>query len=328
MTTKRLVIDVDLQPVVGSTFQPTGFPDLGAATFKRFSNGVLQECLLVESVQSMANRLEATGWHDGEQKQVDAWDGLPYLEVRRKATGEFLTSSRLEAHRIFSAFVRDAEWPGEGGADSVLVSRLGVKADTPLNYGAMAGAIVALDPLSLLHGVFFAGKPKESSKSRAAWPANPKFTRAVTAVIEAHGVERVASGGRKADAVRHTVVDGGGSAEGYGSVPFHRVEFTAETVRASFVVDLALIASYGLPEPVTELLGTLAMWEIRSLLDGGLRLRTACDLEPTSDELAFRDGSALPDLDALTAKLRALVADSAEHLGARGPIALTWTSAK
>ena len=31
----RLLIEADLRPVQGDRFQPTGFPDLGAATYKR-----------------------------------------------------------------------------------------------------------------------------------------------------------------------------------------------------------------------------------------------------------------------------------------------------
>jgi CRISPR-associated protein Csb1 len=46
-----------------------------------------------------------------------------------------------------------------------------------------------------------------------------------------------------------------------------------------FSVDVELLRSYGLPAQITELLVSIALWEIRSLLTGGLRLRTACDLE-------------------------------------------------
>ncbi len=34
--TTRHVIRAALQPILGSMFQPTGFPDVGAATFTRF----------------------------------------------------------------------------------------------------------------------------------------------------------------------------------------------------------------------------------------------------------------------------------------------------
>jgi CRISPR-associated protein Csb1 len=323
----RHIYDVDLAPVLGSVFQPTGFPDLGAATFQRHrGDQSLQECLLVESVQSMANRLEATAWDAGANRQAEVLDGLPYLEVVAADDGRFLTSSRLEAHRVFSAFVRDADWNGSPG-DQVLLERLGMRADTPLDYRAMAGAVMALDPLSLLHGVFFAGGKAKAKSARGDWPAQPKFARAVSSVIEAYDVSRVVSGGRKSDQVRHRLDEDreGGAAEGYGSVPFQRTEWTAGRIAASFVVDRQLIASYGLPAPAGELLETIALWEIRSLLDNGLRLRTACDLEPVG-AVTTRRGDPLPELDDLTSRLRTLIPACVDSLGEGKPVTLTWSA--
>jgi CRISPR-associated protein Csb1 len=327
VTTARHVYEASLTPLLGSTFQPTGFPDLGAATFDSWDGDKTVPSLLVESVQSMANRLENTAWDAGAHQPVDAVAGLPYVEVVRAGTGEFLTASRLEAHRLFSAFVRDATWDGRSG-DQVLLDRLGVRPDTPLDLRAIATAIMALDPFSLLHGVFFAGQTK-SKGSRAAWPAQPKFTRAVSGVIEAHDVRRMVSGGRKADQVRHREDEeiAGGSAEGYGSVPFSRTEWTARTIKASFVVDEALLRSYGLPTPAADLLVTLAQWEIRSLLSGGLRLRTACDLQVTG-EVGDRAGEPLPELEELEVRLRRAIETSSEVLGDGKPIRVEWASTK
>lgn len=325
-TVSRHVYEVDLAPVMGSVFQPTGFPDLGAATFqRRRQDGTEQDCLLVESVQSMANRLEATTWDAGTNQQVEALTGLPYVEVVAADDGRFLTSSRLEAHRLFSAFIRDADWNGRPG-DQVLLERLAMAADRPLDYRAMAQVIMALDPLSLLHGVFFAGKTK-ADKVRAGWPAQPKFTRAVSAVIEAYDVSRVVSGGRKSDSVRHRLDEAseGGTAEGYGSVPFQRTEWTAARIVASFVVDTQLIASYGLPRPAADLLEALALWEIRSLLATGLRLRTACDLDVVGDVVVKR-GQPLPELEELTTRLRRAIADCGDVLGDGKPVRLTWSA--
>src|SRR6266852_4547597 len=55
----KLLFDIPLAPVQGDRFQPTGFPDLGAATYERPDGTPM---LLVESAQSMANRLEAVCW--------------------------------------------------------------------------------------------------------------------------------------------------------------------------------------------------------------------------------------------------------------------------
>jgi CRISPR-associated protein Csb1 len=62
--TSRLLIEARLKPLQGTRFQPTGFPNLGAATYKAPDptnpNGV--SMLLVESAQSVANRLESVCW--------------------------------------------------------------------------------------------------------------------------------------------------------------------------------------------------------------------------------------------------------------------------
>src|SRR5450759_1446 len=93
-------LDVHLQPLAGARFQPTGFPDVGPALFQRpVGEDGLQDCLLLESAQSMANHLEATSWDKGLQTPVPAFAGLPYVRVVG-ADGGYLTSSRTEAHRL------------------------------------------------------------------------------------------------------------------------------------------------------------------------------------------------------------------------------------
>ena len=132
----------------------------------------------------------------------------------------------------------------------------------------MARACFRLDPVSLVHGVFFA---------RKGWPWQPRIARAVTSFIEASGVKPAVSGGVKRDVVINEAKDGA-TAEGYGTVPHHRVEYTADEITAYFTVDHAQFRSYGLSEPATALLEALADFEIATLLDQGLRLRTRCDL--------------------------------------------------
>ncbi len=112
-----------------------------------------------------------------------------------------------------------------------------------------------LDPVSLVHGVFFA---------RKEWPWQPKIARAVTSFIEAYQVIPAVSGGVKRDSV---VNDGkeGATSEGYGMVPYHRVEYTAGTITAYFTVDHQQFRSYGLSQPATAPAGST----------GGLRDRIA-----------------------------------------------------
>jgi CRISPR-associated protein Csb1 len=201
----------------------------------------------------------------------------------------------------------------------VIRERLGLARDTPLDRQAMARAVAGLDPFCLVHGVFFSHKE---------WWGQPRFERASSAVIEAHDVQRAISGGRKSDRVRHQLGEqGGGTAEGYGSVPFHRTEWTAKRILASFAVDVELLRSYGLPHPVTELLEALALWEIRGLLGGGIRLRTACDLDVVGD-VQVRRGDPLPSLDTLTARIAELLPQDGGAFGAGGPVTVAWSGKK
>ena len=75
----RMLFRVELRPLQGDRFQPTGFPSLGAATYQT-KDGVK---LLVESAQSMANRLEATCWDSTSQKPIAPLDDAQHwIEVQ------------------------------------------------------------------------------------------------------------------------------------------------------------------------------------------------------------------------------------------------------
>jgi CRISPR-associated protein Csb1 len=263
MTTQRTVLEVDLQPLAGRRFQPTGFPDLGAAEFDS-ADGT--KALLLESAQSMANRLESTTWDESSADQVSALAALPYVRIE-DPKGDFLSSSRLEAHRLASAYVMDGTVEGVSG-EKWLGEQLCLVPGKPLDYRAVARTCFRLDPVSLVHGVFFA---------RKSWPWQPKIARAVTSFIEAYAVVPAVSGGVKRDIVINEAKEGL-TAKGYGTVPHHRVEYTAAKITAYFTVDHAQFRSYGLSDSATALLEAIAGYEIGTLLDGGLRLRTACDL--------------------------------------------------
>jgi|CXWL01.1.fsa_nt_gi CRISPR-associated protein Csb1 len=315
MTKSRILLDVLLEPAIGSRFQPTGFPDLGHAEFQR-PNGAAS--LLVESEQSMANHLEGTLWDDAANEPIELLAALPHVRVVR-ADGSFVTSSRIEAHRLASAFVKGSTLDG-ANMIGVIKDRLGLSDDTLLDHRKIAREVFRLDPLALLHGVFFAdGK----------WPGQPKIARAVTSFIEAEGVQRVESGGVKKDGVRHSIAEGsGGSSEGYGTVPFARTAWTAERIVASFSIDLKQIRSYGLGDAASALLADLAQFEIRSLLDDGMRLRTACDLVPTSRLIADKAGDPLSTLDELEARVRVGVAAVSELLDGASTIDVLWDGGK
>jgi len=327
MSPSRIIVRAALEPITGSRFQPTGFPDLGAAIFERpLAGGGTERCLLVESNQSMANRLEGVAWDLGTDVPVPLLAALPWVRVSAAdEEGRYLTSSRTESHRLASAFVKTSKTTSGTLMVKEIHERLGLRDDTPLSPSAIAEAIFRLDPLCLIHGVFFADKE---------WPGQPKVTRALTASIEARGIYEAVSGGVKRDQVRHSLndKDEGGTKEGYGSVPFSRVEYTAREIEATFVLDLALLDSFGLPGPARDLLEAIALWEIRTLLDGGLRLRTACDLalaeEPT---VVVKPGSgigALPSVAELEGRISEAIAGCGDLISDTVPMEVSWSGKK
>lgn len=306
--TRRTNFTLPLAPVSGSRFQPTGFPNLGAAVFERYSpeaNGWVSG-LHVESPQSMANRMEATTWDEVERRPVPALEALPYVEVVNP-DGEFLTSSRLEAHRLACAYIMEGTIDGKTG-EEWLQGRLGLVKGKPQDHQALAEAIFDLDPLSLIHGVFFA---------RSAWPSQPKIARAVSSFIDADDVRVAASGGVKTDSVDNK---SGSSDAGYGMVPHLRTEYTARSITAYVTVDNEQLRSYGLSEKKTALLVAIIDYELSHLFnDEGMRLRTACDLRVT-------DLRELPSIEQADRALADAIASLKGELARRTVV--TWGGSK
>jgi CRISPR-associated protein Csb1 len=255
----RLLLEAKLKPIAGTRFQPTGFPDLGPAQYK-LPDGT--EMLLVESAQSMANRLEAVCWDTTGNDWVTPLKGLPCVMVTDK-NGKPLTNSVLEAHRLNSPYIL------EGKDDSfleMLKKELAVGDLAPVDLKRLAVTLLRYDTNSLLHGIFLAKSEIAGGRMR--------LPRALTAFIEARHITTAASGGVKNDAINPS----GDAKKGFGNVPFHRDEFCGD-ITAYFNLDLALIRGFGLGADVEPLLVALALFKIQRFLREGLRLRTACDLE-------------------------------------------------
>jgi CRISPR-associated protein Csb1 len=256
----RLLIEAELTPLQGDRFQPTGFADLGAARYKA-PDGT--DMLLVESAQSVANRLEMAIWDEVTDDLIPELKGLPYIRVNN-ADGSPLTNSVLEAHRINSPYILE-------GKDRSVFDRL--KADAagmeigPVKLRSLAALVLKYDANALLHGVFLAKKELAGGRLR--------LMRTLSGFIEATDVRIAESGGVKNDRVDPS----GDTKQGFGNVPFHRTEFTAKRITAYFNLDLALLRGYGLPEAANKLLICLALFKVRRFLTHGLRLRTACDLD-------------------------------------------------
>ena len=173
----RLLMEAGLKPVQGARFQPTGFPDLGAAVYDApDENDAPTQTVLVESAQSVANRLESVCWDDATSSPHSTVAGMPYVSVTLWDSGD-TTNSLLEAHRLNSPYIMnddsfaqrfrsDAGLPGGGGSAGSRRRRRQAseeaEAETEtdneqvgiFNRATLARAVFKYDPGSILHGVF------------------------------------------------------------------------------------------------------------------------------------------------------------------------------
>jgi CRISPR-associated protein Csb1 len=313
----RLLMQARLKPLQGDRFQATGFADLGPARYKAYrrvdekqtvDDGNLRtaEMVLVESPQSVANRLEIVCWDKVNGKLVPELDGMPYVLVTR-SDKTHLTNSILEAHRLNSPYIL------EGKDDTVLKM---LKTDVagmekgPVDIGKLARTVFKYDANAVLHGVFLA--KSELAGGRLRMP------RLLSGFIEASDVQDAASGGVKNDHVDPS----GDTARGFGNVPFHRAEFTAKELVAYFNLDLSQLRGYGLGASAETFLTALALFKIRRFLKSGLRLRTACDLDVEGElTVTGPDGFAVPDEKVLAGVLKESLAEcKKERLFAHEPI--------
>jgi CRISPR-associated protein Csb1 len=284
----RLLIKAKLKPLQGTRFQPTGFPNLGAATYQG-PGGV--DMLLVESAQSMANRLEAVCWDEVNDDWVEPLKGLPVVKVVDK-DGKPLTNSVLEAHRINSPYILEGK---DKSIFNMLRTELADMEEGRVDIRRLAGTLLKFDSNALLHGVFLAKKELAGGRLR--------LPRSLSAFVEAEDVKVAASGGVKNDAVNPS----GDTNKGFGNVPFSRDEYTG-AITAYFNLDLAQIRAFGLGETVEKLLIALALFKTRKFLEVGLRLRTACDLALDGDPKVTRpEAFTLPPLGQIEEALPNLI---------------------
>lgn len=307
-----LVLTATLEPIVGDRFQPAGFPEIGHVIYKApRKGGSTENVCIVDSTASMANHLETVcqrGAHDPDL--VEELDGMPYIRcVTNTAEGqeptknrEVVVTSLTEGHRIASSyFIEGAVLSGDAkttkknkdGKDEPLtlerdlIDKFGIvlpgssKAHPPSGkWWNVFKTICEVDPNSLVHGVLF-----------PQWQI--KIPRALTAHLEAFGAGRVDRSGVKFDRLGKTTS---------GQPIFAVDDATAESIRATFVLDMSLIRSFGrkkregekeaqlgLSAKQQEFLVALALWKIRKLLESPFRFRSGCHLRCTTLQSGGKD---------------------------------------
>ena len=299
----RLLIEAELRPVQGSRFQPTGFPNLGHAVYDTPDR---TKIILVESAQSMANRLEAVCWNEAADDWVTPLKGLPVVKVLG-ADKKPLTNSVLEAHRINSEYIARTE-----EFKDTIEKAIGFQKNKPFDiHKQLIPALFRYDINSLIHGVFL-----EEVAGVIRLP------RTLSAFIEATKVNPATSGGVKINRVEPTLK------EGLGNVPYPREEYTAEKIVTYFNLDLRQIRSFDLGQEAEHLLIAIALFKIQTFLDVGLRLRTACDLELSDMRVTRPEAFTLPTLQTITNDLPGLISKVSQKGMFNEPPVLTVTYKK
>lgn len=321
-----LIMRARLMPVAElDRFQPAGFPEIGHVIYDapRKDHTVEKVCI-VDSPASMANHLEAVCL-DGPTGLHRDLKGLPYVQcvtdrgdapVKDDRRDTLVCTTLTEGHRLASDYfldgLVDVQWhderkeqlapekgPGRKGKDAA-----NEKSEKRTIPGQWAGtrfrdrlrgdfrvteiqkdktyfikpdawwqiytAVFKYDPNSLVHGVLFA---KEQIK----------ISRLLTAHHEAFGAARVGRSGVKFDRLGKTTS---------GQPIFAAEDETAHEIRATFIIDLALLRSYGrdnkgLSDAQKRLLLELAVWKIKQLLSKPFRYRSGCHL--ACERLAWLD---------------------------------------
>jgi CRISPR-associated protein Csb1 len=190
-------------------------------------------------------------------------------KAKEAASDEERKNHETEAKRVEAEAKRiesDAKF------ESALIEKFGIalpgssKAHPPPEkWWNVFKTIFEIDPNSLVHGVLF-----------PQWQI--KIPRALTAHLEAFGAGRVDRSGVKFDRLGKTTS---------GQPIFAVDDATAESIRATFVLDVSLIRSFGrkkgndtlgLSEKQQEFLVALALWKIQKLLESPFRFRSGCHL--------------------------------------------------
>jgi CRISPR-associated protein Csb1 len=282
----RLTLQATMSPITGHLFQPAGFPDIGHVIYDApRSNGQKEKVCIVDSAASMANHLEAVSLNGPYALELHAdLEGMPYLEcytdapatTRGVSPTRLVVTSLSEGHRLASSYFLDEKAKlitdgivSENTFGSALkiafgIQDLGTRSHPlPGDWWNVFKTIFSYDPNSLVHGILF--------------PAlGIKIPRVLTAHHEAFGVEKVGMSGVKFDKLGKTTS---------GQPIFSVDKGTANEIRATFVIDLALIRSFGrgndqgLTLAQKKFLLDLSLWKIGRLLNAPYRFRSGCDLK-------------------------------------------------
>ena len=295
----RVLVSAELHLANGSFLQPTGFPDIGACVY---TDGAGQRRCLVESEQSMANRLEAVCMKAPGVWREPLAGKLPVIRLNN-TSGRLLATNLTEPHRIASSYLLEGTieaTKSSGDKKETLGQRLKAylcleDKSWPLDRrDRLTQAVFALDPAAILHGYQF--MQWEVVGLRAA--------RLLHARLEA---DLAADGEVYYGLVKVDGIEPGRSAEkksNKGQSLAAKARYVPTSIRATFEIDVLALREKALitvhekdagPDPENEtakrFLLALALWKIHRFLTnapsfdartgdtmGALRLRADCTL--------------------------------------------------
>lgn len=336
----RLLLEARLKPIQGTRFQPTGFPNLGPATYDYEGPEGVKRMLLVESAQSVANWLEkalfkAMGRDSVSDELVPEVNGISYIEID---CGEFgKTSTLLEPHRINTPYLWDSEDSTAVDLQSRILKDLGIskkrkkkgakdsaseddEAAGRIDMGRFYKTLLKYDLNSLIHGAFL-----EKVAGRLRVP------RALSGFVEASDVRPAESGGTKFDHIFPSKDPSHGvtSEDGYTNVPYARTDYAAQDIVAYFNLDLTQIRGYSLPEEAEKLLVAVALYKVSRLLEADWDLRSGCKLSVTGIAVTRpKDGFSLPSSAEIARELPVLINAAAQGGLIAGVSKATWVRKK
>jgi CRISPR-associated protein Csb1 len=289
----RVIVTAQLSLANGAFLQPTGFPDMGSCVY---TDGEGKKRCLIESEQSMANRLEAVCMK-APGCWVDELSHLPVIEVR--ANGALLATNLTEPHRIASSYVLQSDYNGSTVKD-LLGRMLGLDsggATWPIDKRDVLERLVfALDPAAILHGFQF-----------VQWEfVGLRQTRLLSGRLECElaGEPEVQYGMVKFDAIEPENTTEKKANKGQSIAAKSRVVPARDGVKATFDIDLLGLKNLSLAEPEKRFLLALALWKIGAFLSNkpafdarsrqtgpSLRLRADCYLS-CQDCVGWNGGTA------------------------------------
>lgn len=251
----RVVITASLALTNGRFLQPTGFSDIDACIY-RDKEG--RRWCLVESEQSMSNRLEAVCMKS-PGVWVDDLKGLPLIAVRNKA-GDLLATNLTEPHRIASSYILEGKRAANGDMRALLEAKLGLQNGGdfwPMDRRAdLERLVFALDPSALLHGFQF-----------VQWKfVGLRQTRLVHARLEAELADEpeVHYGMVKWDAIEPESTREERANKGQSIAAKSRI--VPKNIIATFEIDVLGLKSLSLEEDQKKFLLGLALWKIGAFL--------------------------------------------------------------